>query len=255
MQDTCSFSNTLPHVIALLYVVSTLVEASLLCTCAAYHMQAEPPVPSTGDFDTSQTAAAQQGAAQPAVQQLPSHLTQEQYSIAAFKAQLESAAATAGQSQSLTNMFDQSCLLDVLAAESLPLQDRVWLLQEGAGLAAALPVQVLVQLVKKWGKTESWNNTPATNWAAENWGFITTEQVCCRRPSPRESTNPDNHLHLPPTSKHLSAAQSRCFSLSQQLCCLLCLYCALCRPWPSGLCCLDPLMASTQKLTGPTLQH
>lgn len=148
-------------------------------------MQAEPPAPvqpGGGDSEMSDTAAAAavEGAEQPTVQQLPCHLTDDQYSAAAFKALLDSTAATAARGQSLTSMFDRSSLLDVIADASLPLQDRVALLQEGAVPAAAVPVRVLLQLVQAGVATESWNNTPATDWVTENWSSLTTDQVRCK---------------------------------------------------------------------------
>jgi hypothetical protein len=152
------------------------------------NVQAEPPVPpqfSGGVQDMPQatagdTAATASSAAQPAAQQLPSQLTDEQYSAAAFKALLESSAAAAAGGQTLTSMFDPSCLLDAVADESLPLQERVMLLQQGAVHASMLPVQLLQQLVQAWVATESWNNTPASNWVTLNWMYMTAEQVRCR---------------------------------------------------------------------------
>jgi hypothetical protein len=120
-------------------------------------------------------AAAAAGEGHSSAQQLPSHISDDQYTTAAFKSLLGSAAAGG---QSLSDMFDQSCLWDVITDESTPLQDRVLLLQQDLVPAPVLPVQLLVSLVQEWVATESWNNTPATDWVTQNWSFLTAEQVC-----------------------------------------------------------------------------
>jgi hypothetical protein len=144
-------------------------------------LQAEPPPPCCGQDLPPATAAAAAaagaeagGQAQSTAQQLPSHLSDDQYSTAAFKSLLSTAAAGG---QSLTDVVDQSCLSDAVTDESTPLQDRVLLLQQGLVHPAVLPVQLLVALVQEWVGTESWNNTPATDWVTNNWSSFTAEQV------------------------------------------------------------------------------
>jgi hypothetical protein len=137
-------------------------------------LQAELPIPCS-KVEVSPATAAATGKGHFPTQQLPSHISNDQYSAAAFKSLLGSAAAGGN---SLTDMFDQSCLWDVIADESTPLQGRVLLLQQDLVPAPVLPVQLLVSLVQQWVATESWNNTPATNWVTNNWSFLTAEQVC-----------------------------------------------------------------------------
>eukprot|EP00882_Tetradesmus_deserticola_P006661 GHRQ01007014.1.p1 GENE.GHRQ01007014.1~~GHRQ01007014.1.p1 ORF type:complete len:836 (+),score=324.85 GHRQ01007014.1:510-3017(+) len=152
------------------------------------HFEAEPavqPTPVGSDAGAPPIAAAAQAeedVQQPASQQLPSHLTDAQYSTAAFKALLGPAATSTACGTRLTSVFDQSCLWDVIADESLPLQERVLLLQVGEVPPAVLPVQLLVGLVQAWSSTQSWNNTPATDWVTANWGFFTAEQALALRP-------------------------------------------------------------------------
>jgi hypothetical protein len=139
-------------------------------------LQAELPTPgSEAEVSPAAAAAAAAGEGRSSAQQLPSQISDDQCSAAAFKSVLGSAAAGG---QRLTDMFDQSCLWDVVTDESTPLQDRVMLLQQDLVPAPVLPVQLLVSLVQEWIATESWNNTPATDWVTQNWNFLTAEQVC-----------------------------------------------------------------------------
>lgn len=150
--------------------------------CLLQAEPAVPPVPPIPPGTSSDTAAAAEGVQPAAKPQLPSCLNPERYSIAAFQALIsQTDIPTAGQS--LTSKYDRSSLVEVVQDVSLPLSERVVLLQQGAVPPAVLPVALLVELVKGWVATENWNSTPATDWVTSSWALFTTEQVSSLRAS------------------------------------------------------------------------
>jgi hypothetical protein len=141
-----------------------------------------------GGASATTTAAAAGAAA------LPSCISPDQYSAAAFQAELDSSRAhKPADASSDINARDPSTLLQAVVDGSLGLQPTIQLLQEQSAVPpAALPVTCLVRVLTEWqadwvssarswlgqaGSVAEWQSSPVVQWLAAHWDDMTAEQV------------------------------------------------------------------------------
>jgi hypothetical protein len=154
--------------------------------CCASHQDAGPSkqqqAPSAADDAVSAAAATPS--------HLPSHLSPDQYSAAAFQSDLESSGHTLLDADACINSRDPSTLLPAVIDGTLGLKPTVQLLQRGCIPPAAVPVGVLVKVLTEWqadwessvqqqGQYSSpvWQHSPVVQWVGQHWDDMTAEQV------------------------------------------------------------------------------
>lgn len=142
---------------------------------------------------------------------LPSCISPDQYSAAAFQADLDSTRThKPADASSAINARDSSTLLQAVVDGSLGLQPTIQLLQDMSAVPpAALPVACLVTVLTGWqadwassarswlgqaGSVAEWQSSPVVQWVTAHWDDMTAEQVAAVRqalPGPAYGSNPD----------------------------------------------------------------
>jgi hypothetical protein len=143
--------------------------------------EAAQPQAATADSVSSIPAAA--------AATLPGCIRPEQYTAAAFQADLDSSSTYRPlDADSIISARDPSTLLQATIDGTLGLTATVRLLEQDCIPPAALPVDCLVGVLSAWqADWESsrgyrpagpdWHNSPVTHWVGRHWDDLTAEQV------------------------------------------------------------------------------
>lgn len=178
--------NLLPPVRSNPTSLNFIVRLCLAPCCLESQQDATPS-------DQPQAPSATDGAAPTAAatpSSLPSYLSPDQYSAAAFQSDLESSGNTPLDADACINSRDPSTLLPAVIDGTLGLKPTVQLLQRGCIPAAAVPVDVLVKVLTEWQAdwersvqqqqqygSPVWQHSPVVQWVGQHWDDVTAEQV------------------------------------------------------------------------------